>query len=334
MARDDRRIGLLFGGAPRVPEIVELSRRAEQAGFESVWMAETRMTRDGFTPLAAIASATERIKLGTGIVNVYTRGVVVMAISFATLAEIAPGRIIVGLGPGSPLVLAPQGFAWSRPLTRLREYTEVMRPLLRGDDVTFAGETFSLEDARIEDVLTHDTGTIGDDADLPIYLGVTGLKAVELAGELADGVLYNVCLPIEYVTRARQAIERGANRAGRDASHVDISMVILTSADADSGVGKRRAHAFCSLYLSLFPNIAKETGIDPELIHATREAFQERGLEAAQRTLPLDVVELLCAAGTPDECQARIDEYRAAGVGLPVMSALEGSIELAIDTLK
>ena len=112
--QDDPRIGLLFGGAPRVQGIVELAQRAEGAGFESVWMAETRMTRDGFIPLAAIASATERIKLGTGIVNVYTREAVVMAISFATLAEIAPGRVIVGLGPGSPRVLAPQGVAWSK----------------------------------------------------------------------------------------------------------------------------------------------------------------------------------------------------------------------------
>lgn len=334
MVPHDHRIGLLFGGAPRVPRMVELAQQAERAGFESVWMAETRMTRDGFTPLAAIASATERIGLGTGIVNVYTRGAVVMAVSFATLAEIAPGRVIVGLGPGSPRVLAPQGYSWSKPLTRLREYTQVMGPLLRGEDVTFAGEAVSLQDARIEDVLADNTSEIGDEADLPICFGVIGRAAVELAGELADGVLYNVCLPVEYLARARQAIERGAARAGRAAADVDIAMVILTAADVDSEVGKRRAHAFCSLYLSLFPNIAAETGVDPDVIAETREAFHGHGLEAAQRVLPLDVVDRLCAAGTPAECQSRLDEYRAAGVNLPVISALEGSIELAIEHLR
>ncbi|MFQ5426830.1 MAG: LLM class flavin-dependent oxidoreductase, partial [Gaiellales bacterium] len=153
MGRTGTRIGLLFAGAPRVPEMVRLARRAEQAGYESVWMAETRMTRDGFTPLAAIGAATERIRLGTGIVNVYTRGAVVLAVSFATLDEIAPGRTIVGLGPGSPLVLGPQGFEWDRPLRRLREYSEVMRPLLRGEPVDYDGDTIRLEGALIEDVL-------------------------------------------------------------------------------------------------------------------------------------------------------------------------------------
>ena len=149
----DRRIGLMFVGAPRVPEMVALARRAEERRFESVWMAETRMTRDGFVPLAAMAAATSRIRLGTGIVNVYTRGPVVLAISFAALEETAPGRVTVGLGAGSPLVLAPQGVAWEKPVARLREYCEVIRPLLRGEPVTYHGEFVTLTDAQIQDLL-------------------------------------------------------------------------------------------------------------------------------------------------------------------------------------
>jgi 5,10-methylenetetrahydromethanopterin reductase len=327
----DRRTGILFVGAPTVPEIVELTRRAEERGFDSAWMAETRLTRDGFVPLAAMAAATERIKLGTGIVNVYTRGAVVLAITYAALAELAPGRIAIGLGAGSPLVLAPQGVAWEKPVTRLREYVEVLRPLLRGDEVTYEGESVHLGAAQIQDVLAAEARIATED--MPLYLGATGRKAVELAGEVADGILMNVCLPIEYVERALGWLATGAARAGRDPAGIDVGMALLCSPDPDSDTGKDRAHSFCALYLSLFPNIARETGLDPVLVSAMREAFERDGVEAAVEVLPREAVDRLCAAGTPKECRARIDEYRAAGIDLPVVTALEGTIEFAIDTL-
>ena len=334
MADDGRRIGLMFAGAPAVPEMVRLAVRAESAGYESVWMAETRMTRDGFVPLAAMASATERVKLGTGIVNVYTRGAALLALSFATLEELAPGRAIVGLGAGSPMVLSPQGFEWKRPLGRLREYIDVMRPLLRGEPVSYTGKDVTLDNARIEDVLADDGSAVeGADA-LPFYLGVTGERAVELAGELADGVFYNVSLPTSYLDRAAGWLRAGASRAGRTSDEIDVAMAILSCPDADSATGKARAHEFICLYLSLFRNIARETGVDEDVVERTRAAFNEGGVEAAVEVMPLEVVDLLAAAGTPAECQARIDEYRAAGVDLPILLALGDSIDLAVGTLR
>src|SRR5438094_616504 len=172
----ERPAGILLAGAPSVPEMVDIARRAEARGFDSIWMAETRMTRDGLTPLAARAMATERIKLATGIVNIYTRNPVVLAISFIGLEELAPGRIVMGLGTGSPLVLAPQGVPFEKPLTRLREYVEVIRPLMRGEPVTYTGRTISLDGARIEDLLA--SGEISSQ-EVPLYLGVTGPRSLE-----------------------------------------------------------------------------------------------------------------------------------------------------------
>jgi 5,10-methylenetetrahydromethanopterin reductase len=256
----------------------------------------------------------------------------VLAVSFNALAELAPGRVIVGLGPGSPLVLAPQGVAWERPVARLREYVDVIRPLLRGEEVRYDGDFVHLDGAQIQDVLSAGAGLAG--GELPVCLGVTGRKAVELAGEVADAVLLNVCLPLAYVERALRWLRAGAEQAGRDPAGVDVGMAILTSADRDSAAGKERAHRFCALYLSLFPNIAKETGLDPELVAATRAAFERDGVDAAVEVLPRSVVELLCAAGTPAECQERIDEYRAGGIALPVLTPLESTIELAVDSLR
>src|SRR5713226_5730425 len=177
----DNRIGFGFLGAPAVPEMVTLARRAEALGYESVWVAETRFTRDGLVPIAAISQATNTIKVATGIVNVYTRGPVLTAISFASLDELSGGRTIMGLGPGSPLVLSPQGVSFHLPLTRLREYVRVVQDLLAGQAVTFQGETISITGVKLEltPVRPH----------IPLYLGVTGARALALCGEIADGVM-------------------------------------------------------------------------------------------------------------------------------------------------
>ena len=307
--------------------MVRLARKAETAGFESVWVAETRITRDAVVPMTAIAAATERVRVGAAIMNVYTRNPVVIAITFLGLEEVAPGRIVMGLGTGSPLILAPQGHPFERPLTRLREYCEVVRPLMRGEEVTYEGRTIRLEAARVEDLLSDHSAA----GELPLYLGVTGSRALELAGAVADGVLLNTCLPTAYVERARGLIEQGA--VGRDTSKMELAMMIVASPQEDSKAGKDRARRFVAVYLSMFPNIAKETGLPPDLLDRLRAAFHDEGVDAAAKLVGDDIVDSLTAAGTPDECRARLDEYRRVGIELPVLIPLDGAVESVIDLL-
>src|SRR5581483_5537027 len=217
------RLGFGFLGGPAVPQMMELARRAEELGYKSAWVAETRFTRDGIAPLAAIAAATRTIQVGTGIVNVYTRGPVVTAISFASLDEISGGRTLMGLGPGSPLVLAPQGVAFDKPLTRLREYVQVVEGLLAGEAVTFKGQTVALEGVKLELVPVR--------AHIPLYLGVTGTRALELSGEIADGVLMNAFLPTSYTRRAVAAVARGAARGGKTLADVDLAGCLVVCVD-------------------------------------------------------------------------------------------------------
>jgi 5,10-methylenetetrahydromethanopterin reductase len=319
--------GLLLAGAPAVPEMVTIAQRAEAAGFASVWVAETRLTRDAFVPMAAIAQATSTLRVASGIVNVYTRNPVVLAISFLSLEELAPGRIVVGLGTGSPNVLAPQGIAFERPLSRLREYCAVLPPLMRGEPVTYAGEFVRLDGARIEDVLRPEAGPRSA---MPLVIGATGPKALHYAGSVANGVLMNVCLPTEYVRERVKLVHAGAREAGRDPAALDIGMGILVSPDADGDIGRDRARAFIALYLSMMPNIAKETG---EAVDAIRAAFHDKGLDAAARLVPDATVDRLAAAGTPDECRARLDEYARAGVGTVVMTPVPGALDAVLELL-
>lgn len=326
------RTGLLFLGAPAVPEMVSLARRAEAAGFESVWVAETRLTRDAITPVAAIALGTERLRIGTAIVNVYTRNPVLLALTFATLDEVAPGRIVMGLGAGSPLVLAPQGIHFNRPLTRLREYCEVIPRLLAGEAVTYGGDTVRLDGARIEDVLVRDGG-IRPRAHIPLYLAATGPRAVEYAGEVADGVLLNVCLPVGYVRERSQRLAAAARRAGRAPSAIEVAMCVVVSPHADARRGRDAARRFIAVYLSMFPNVARETGLEPQFVRDLSEAFAAGGVDAAAPLVVDEVVDLLSASGSVQDCRRALERYREAGIELTILAPVEGALEATIDSL-
>jgi 5,10-methylenetetrahydromethanopterin reductase len=325
--------GIIFLGAPSIPEMVQVAQRAEERGFDSIWVAETRMTRDAFVPMAAIAQATSRVRVGSGIVNVYTRNPVVLALSFIGLEELAPGRIVMGIGAGSPLVLAPQGVEFVRPFARLQEYCEVLPRLIAGETVTHDGSAVRLDGARIEDLLSGERRSGGPRARLPLLLGVTGPRSLEYAGEVADSVMLNISLPVEYVRAAVEKIARGARRAGRSPDEIEISMVIATCPHEDSAEGKRLAARFVALYLSMFPNLARETRVDDATIERVRGVFDDRGLDAAAEELPIEIVDRLAAAGTIEEARARIREYRAAGVDLPILAPLEGTMSLTVEEL-
>ncbi len=318
------RIGLAFGGETHARQMVEFARRAEARGFEAVWVAETRLTRDGVAPCAAIAACTSRIKVGTGILNAYTRSAVLLAVTFASLDELAGGRLLMGLGAGSALILAQQGVRYHRPLTRLRETIEVLRPLLRGERVTFTGETIRIAGAQLEAPASRR---------IPLYLGVTGPRALELAGEIADGVLLNDFMPAAYVERALAHLEAGARRSGRRLADIDVAAGLATSVDGDGRRARDLMRPQVALYLSLFPDIAQQTGLPSELIVEVRAAFHSQGLEAASAWIDDGVLAELTAAGNPAECREKIAAYRALGVQMPVLSALAPGLALAIDTL-
>jgi 5,10-methylenetetrahydromethanopterin reductase len=278
-------------------------------------MAETRLTRDGLIPLAAIATATTRPRLGTGIINVYTRNPVLLAVGFATLEEAAPGRVIIGLGTGSPRVLAQQGVEFENPLTRLREYVFVIRRLLAGERVTFAGKTIVLRDARLEVIPSRA---------MPIYLGVTGPRALELAGEVADGVILNGFLPIAYVRRALDRVALGTARRLSSFGELEVAMMLVTSLDEDDRRARDRIRPIVAAYLSNFPHIAKETGLDPE----TLKRIHELGAPAVSD----EILDQLVVVGTPERCRQRLQAYRAAGVQLPIVAPI-GNFAETIEAL-
>ncbi|MFF4253862.1 LLM class flavin-dependent oxidoreductase [Streptomyces sp. NPDC001663] len=321
----------MFTGTPSVPDMIGLAQQAERSGFETIWVAETRITRDAFVPATAIAQATETIRIGTGIVNVFTRNPVLMASTFLGMDELAPGRVIIGLGAGSSMVLGPQGIDYHKPLTRLREYAEVIPRLMRGETVDFDGSTVTLRDARIEDVLS-----VGDRplrAELPLYLAVDGPKAMRYAGGVGDGVLMDICLPTSAVQEKLRILSEGAEEAGRTRADLDVGAVLLCSPNEDEQVGRAAARFVISLYLGSLPHLGTQIGLPDEVTAAVGKALATEGIEAAARLVPDAAVDQLAVAGTPEQCRSRIQQYRDAGLDFVVLAPVESAIRATVDLL-
>lgn len=316
-------MGFAFIGAPSVPQMVKLAQLAEALGYESVWVAETRLTRDSIIPAGAIAQATRRVQIGSACVNVYTRGAILVGVTFASLDELSGGRAILGIATGSPLVLQAQGYAFDRPLTRLREYVKVINDFLGQGRVSFEGQTLRVPGATLDfdPVRRH----------IPIYLGATGPKALELAGEIADGVFLNGFLPVAYAVRARERIAAGAKRAGRSPTDIRVAQGLVASMDRDGGAARDRIRGLVAIYLTHFPNIARETGLSPEYLSRLNDAMASGGSPGAAALVGDEVLNLLVIAGTPEECRARVREYNAAGVEVPVIAAIGEDLRLAVE---
>src|SRR5438067_11774608 len=161
-------------------------KEAEVAGFEAVWQAESRLVREATVPMAAFAAVTERIKVGSGVVNNGTRNVGLLAATLSTLDDLAPGRILLGIGAWWDPLASKVGIERRRPLLAMRETVQVVRRLLAMERVTFHGDFVQLDDVEID--IVH-----GDRSpkSVPIYIEATGMKMKALAGKIADGTALN-----------------------------------------------------------------------------------------------------------------------------------------------
>ncbi len=305
-------------------------RYAEARGFEAVWQAESRLARDAVTAMAAFAAVTDRIKVGSGVINTWTRNAALVAQTMATLDELAPGRILCGLGAWWDPLASNVGIDRSRPLKAMREYVEAIRRLLRMEAVTYPGEFVRLKDARI-DIVHGNSGP----RRVPIYVGATGMQMMEVAGEVADGVLLNYMVSPVYNREAMTHLEAGARKAGRTLTQVDRPQLVVCSVDRNRARALEPARELLTQYLGQQPHIMKASGVDPDLIKKINDevgwpATPER-IRHAMRHVPDSVVQQVAAAGTPDECRAKVAEYEAAGCTCPVLYPLGEDVRLMID---
>lgn len=323
-------VAMYLQDAHSVAEAIEYVQYAEQKGFEAVWQADSRLVREATVPMAAFAASTDTIKVGSGVLDMWTRNPARLAATFSTLDDLAPGRILCGLGAWWEPLASKVGVDRRRPLRAMREVVEVVRALLADQNVTYDGDYVQLEDVELDYV--HQPRR---PKDVPIYIGATGMKMMALTGEIADGVVLNYLVSPDYNRRAMDALAEGAARAGRTVDDLDRPQLVVCSLAEDRAEALDAARLLVTQYLGQQPHIMAASGVPDSLLEQvnavlTWPATMEQ-VEAASKLVPDDIVQMLCAAGTADECREKVDEYVANGATCPILYPLGPDVRAMID---
>jgi 5,10-methylenetetrahydromethanopterin reductase len=325
-----QRVALYLQDAHPIRDGMAYAQYAEQRGFEAVWQAESRLVRDAIVPMAAFAAVTERIKIASGVVNNWTRNAALLAATYLTLDDLAPGRVILGIGAWWDPLARNVGIQRTKPLKAMREVVTVVRDLLALKRVTYHGEFVNVDGIELD--VVHGRR---EPRDVPIYIGATGLQMMELAGEIADGVLLNYCVPPEYNDPALEALARGAVKAGRAAEHIDRPQLVVCSVDRDRRRALDGAKELLTQYLAQQPHIQQASGVSDEVVGQIQKTLgwpaTLEQIQAAMQYVPDELVQRITASGTPDEARAKVDAYRKHGCTCPVLYPL-GDVKLMIDT--
>ena len=324
-------VALYLQDAHPMRQAIEYVRYAERRGFTAVWQADSRLVRECCVPMAAFAATTETIRVGSGVVDCWTRNPARLAATFSTLDDLAPGRIILGIGAWWEPLATKVGVQRTRPLTAMREIVTTVRALLANETVTFDGEFVHLDGVELDYVYQERRPK-----DVPIYIGATGMQMMELAGEIADGVVLNYLVSPAYNATALEHLERGAAKGGRSLGDIDRPQLVVCSVDRDRRVAFDRARLLVTQYLGQQPHIMKASGVPDSLLDEigrvlTWPATHDQ-VEAASALVPDEVVQMITASGTPEECRAKVTEYVAAGCTCPILYPLGDDVALMIDT--
>ncbi|MDJ0272761.1 MAG: LLM class flavin-dependent oxidoreductase [Candidatus Caldarchaeum sp.] len=317
-----------------VREMVRYAQFAEQHGFDSAWVAESRLARDALTPMTAIATVTSRIKVGAGVINTWTRNAALIAQTFATMDELSDGRVMLGLGAWWDPLAWKVGIERREPLTCMREYVTVIRRLFRMEEVTFEGKFVKMRGVRL-DVL-HGAGE--KPRNIPIYIGATGWKMMELAGEIGDGVLLNYLVSPKYNDTALEHIRAGASKAGRRLEDIDRPQLVACSMHPDADQAIKLAKKHVTMTLGQQPHIMKASGVSEDLIEEVQRIMggwpaKPGGIEKAAEIVPDEVVKMITASGTPSDVVAKVKEYMAHGCTSPLLLPLSGNPEYVIKSV-
>ena len=324
------RLAIYLQDAHSIPDAVGYVQYAEERGFEAVWQADSRLVRDAVVPMAAFATCTETIRIGSGVVDCWTRNPARLASTFSTLDDLAPGRIILGIGAWWEPLATKVGVHRHRSLKAMRETVEACRALLADETVTYDGEFVHLDGVELDYVYQERRPK-----DVPIYIGATGDRMLELTGEIADGVVLNYLVSPEYNRRAMDRLADGAARAGRSVDDLDRPQLVVCSVAENRAEALDGARLMVTQYLGQQPHIMKASGVPESLLEEigrvlTWPATHEQ-VEAASKLVPDEVVQMICAAGTADEVREKVAQYMADGCTCPILYPLGPDVRLMID---
>src|ERR687898_1732131 len=315
-----------WGIGPRGEEATEMVQAAEQAGYDSVWAAESYGS-DAINVLASLGAKRETIQLGAGLLRVPARPPAAAAMAGVTIDALSGGRFIFGFGPSGPQVSEGwYGVPYEKPWGRTREYVEIVKRIVaREDRLTYEGKHFTLP-------LTGGEGVTGQGKalklnvhpvrnEIPIYLGAIGRKSVELSAEIADGWIPIFFSVDKWQDAWGEHIEAGLEKGGRSREDFQVSPSVQVAIDGDLDAARGLVKAGLLLYLggmgskktNFYVDLTRRFGF-AEVADEVQSLYLDGKREEAYAAIPDELVDATAMIGTESEVAERIEKLAAAGV--------------------
>jgi F420-dependent oxidoreductase-like protein len=318
-------------------ELTTYAQEAEKLGIDTIWSAEAWI-HDAITPLAYLAGKTERVRLGTGIMQVGTRTPALAAMTAMTMTALTEGRFILGLGTSGPQVVEGwHGISFARPVARTREYIEVIRRAVSGDPLEYEGDFYTLPLPGGEGKALRPAGAATPD--VPIWVASIGPRNLELTGELADGWLGTVFIP-EQAELFFSHIRAGAERVGRTLDDIELQAGagVWFTDDVDEALKALRARVAFSLggmgsLNTNFYNAAYSRQGYAEEAKEVQRLWLEGNRNEARELVPLELAQKVNLVGTDEMVKDRLRVYRAAGIDMLYLQPNGDTMEARLETL-
>lgn len=316
---------------------IEMAVYAEERGFSEIWQADTRLARDCVVLMSALLTRTRNLRIGSGVLPIWTRNPAVIAATWSTMWELGgltedgQSRVMLGIGAWWEPIASRVGEERRKPLTAMREHVEAIRALFTMEEVTYQGEFVNLDRIRL-DVAYGNTGP----RDIPIYIGATGTKMLELTGETCDGCVLNYVVSTDYIRDAVGHLATGAAKVGKTIEQIDRpELLVCSMSDDDPAEAIRTGKSLVAYYLGTEPHIMEASGADPDLVARVQEVVGWPATEADYRKaadlIPDSLVRSLMAVGTSHECRDKVAEYIEAGVTCPILYPMMDDIASVVD---
>ena len=311
---------------PREPywKIIYYVIQAEKGGFTNLWVTDHFNNRNVYVTLTTAAIYTKKITLGPGVTNPYLVNPVFTAQAVATLNELAPGRVVLGIGAGDKTTLDCVGMEWKKPLAAVQESVDIFRKMMNGENVVYQGEVFKLAGAKF---LFEPRGRI------PVYVGAQGPKMLALAGKIGDGVLINACHPkdVEY---AVNRVKEGVTVARKNFSDLDVAVYTSFSIHKDPKKATKAAVPVVAYIVAGSPRqLLERHGIGLKKAEEIRDALKTNDWGKAFASVTPEMIAAFSVCGTPEMCIERIAQLLKSGisqfvVGSPIGSNVREAISL------
>ena len=298
--------------------------QSEKRGFDNLWITDHYNNRNVYVTLAATAMYTKKIVFGPGVTNPFLINPIMTAQSLASLDELAPGRVVLGMGAGDKTTLASTGIEAKKQLSAVVDAVAIFKAMLEGKRVKYEGKVFQVKGTKFN---------FKPRGQIPVYIGAQGPKMLVTAGKIGDGVLINASHPKD-IDYAVGRIKMGVNEAGKNLSDVDVTAYTSFSVHKKPEKATKAASPVVAFIVAGSPNVILERhGIDLETANKIRGALKKGDFGGAFGSVSPEMMEAFSIAGTPDVCNEKITRLLKAGitqfvVGSPIGPNVRKSIDL------